>query len=119
MTDTYDAQIEALLADDFETFSALVGRDADRAPIKSHRGAWVETGAYDASLFSILPDIEQCASQVEFEGPYNERAAKYLELFDIGNNTRLPDISASGRFTREQLNEFARRQRLAREMAAE
>ncbi|MEM7398739.1 MAG: hypothetical protein AAF354_07345 [Pseudomonadota bacterium] len=121
--DTYDQQIEALLADDYEGFCELVGADdeyRDKCGIASHRTAWSRTGTFEQSLFSALPGCDKCASEVEFTRPETPTEDRFLRLFDVANNVSLPDLYASihNRFTRAQLNEFARRQRLARGIEA-
>lgn len=114
--DNYDEQIEALLADDYAEFERLAGLPLSNSyEINSDYDAWGYSGPYSDSLFAYLPynmtsGCDVCATQADL--PHLEQ--------DIGDRyfgPRRPRLPAPeddmGKFTREQLNEIARRQRLA------
>ena len=122
MTDTYDEQIEALLVNDFANYCRITGQRAN-----NHYSAWMNCGT--DSLFSFLPGVGSgcCASMIEYPEqvytPTPEVRSFYNGILENAN-LKLPDMNAVNsavreknfRYTREELEEFARRQRVAKEL---
>ena len=123
MTDTYDEQIEAILAEDPERFLEALGDEIypgeDRPilnwdkdePDTLYSRAWGATPDTKTSLFSNLSGLPVCASQIE----------KYANLPGLKNAwskiaenmpLHLSNPRDDEKPTREILEEFARRQRL-------
>ncbi len=127
MTDTYDEQIDAILAGDVERFIAALGdswnsvekweRDdlRDQACGTIYSRAWDHTGEAKASLFTNLPGCNCCASQIQSREYRDTSEAKRLyTLIRRDSKMVLRNPVRSSEPTREILNEFARRQRLCR-----
>lgn len=136
--DTYDAQIEALLAGDYAGFYRLIGWSESEIAedLELMRGCtvdgmhghiWASTAIPDGGLFARMPSSTCCASQVEEPclrrdidmGGWGEIRDRELaqvvlagSLFDLQREPGKPR-----RFSREELQEFARRQRVARAWA--
>lgn len=131
MTDTYDKQIEALLAEDYDGFISLLAPKfkTHNAIVENHTQAWMVTGdLLGGSLFAFLEGSPHCASTIEHHSGPKDSPLLYAKLIE-GSKVSLPDMDGvdmdgvdmdgvhqdSFKFTREQLEEFARRQRVARE----
>lgn len=137
MSDTYDEQIEALLSGDVSTYYKLVGdyyRRYDRydleRPPTFHFTAWNVGGDYPDSIFSKIGETGRCASQIEYSrrwwgaGKIDAAGAKIKAAVMKGSTVSLPRLAnpfllRKTVFTREQLEEFARRQRAAAAYAEE
>lgn len=114
LTARHQAQIEAMLVDDYDGFRAAA-RDGNDLPIDvctSHYHCWVNTGGYGASLFGVLPNSGCCLTQakgtdfVDWNGEIN-----WKEKLGLADNDLIPGtVFGHTRFTREQLQEFSRLQ---------
>lgn len=119
MADTYDEQIEAILAGDMERLATAIGVDKNDIDIPGNTiffGAWAATADEYASLFANLPGCSCCASQIHTpsERPKGSKEAEFYNLIRLDNKKRLYNPGTKSKPTREILNEFARRQRLCR-----
>lgn len=111
-TDTYDAQIEVLLAHNWDEFGRLVNRRLSAKKFRSHFSAWDATGTSLRSLFAYLPGCMSCPSTIEGRRVTNiEMKAAVLKDAKIMLSGR---VVQNCNFTRAELEEFARRQRVAR-----
>lgn len=116
----YEPQIEALMARDFDKFYRLVGAP-EKPQYRNFRQAincaWMTTGSYPNSLFASLPNSESCASTIE--SPHSSKSHHYAPLFGL-DNPHTPHLAGFLRYVlspeslRPVLEEFARRQTLAR-----
>ena len=127
MTDTYDEQIEAILAGDVERFIKALGPDAEpdevlevRRKAATERNlyglAWGATPQTKTSLFAYLPGCHSCASEIEneWERRDNDLAQHYYDLVHANSDFELASPNFHSIPDRKALNEFARRQRLCR-----
>lgn len=125
--DCYDLQIDAIMAGDWRAFSDLVGGDIFAEAVSSKINlvfAWALSANIPNSLFANLPNCNHCASQVEQHLDARLLSDDYYrDLF--GGDVKLTQWAEFGGsptssrdITREELRpaleEFARRQRLAR-----
>lgn len=128
MTDTYSEQIEAILAGDVERFIAALGPMSGENKQRIREGA-VENGLYFSAwghtphvktcLFANLPRCCYCPSEIEdalVDALVNEasRATRFYELIHKDSAAVLSNPDPQSKPTSEDLNEFARRQRLCR-----
>ncbi len=119
MKDTFDAEIEALLVDDYVKYQQLTGAEVD-----NHFLAW----RFAKGLFAFLPapGLSCCASMIEYIENEDWHIPDTLFMYEKileGSTVSLPDMDKVAhnsipdfRYTHEQLEEFARRQRVAREL---
>lgn len=110
----YNEQIDALVNHDYEKFCKLIKYNHSSRQITSHRKAWNWTADYATSLFANLPGYYSCASEVEHESRYydDDVICEVLANAPIS----LPDLHTVSEytFTLEELEEFKRRQLVAR-----
>ncbi len=109
--DTYTKQIELLRAGAFDEWCELTGVFGS---VENHHDAWTESALYDKSLFSNLPDYACCATMADHGswrsigtilfGKARRRLPQLLNLED----------GSDFKFTKADLQEIARRQRLVR-----
>lgn len=116
LSDLYDKQIDALLRDDYDAFANLTG---DIYPASSHNEAWIKGNCSDISIFSFFPGVSVCASQIEhryFSDSDKELCEQMREkvLAEAAVSLPLALGEDDARYTREQLEEFKRRQLVAR-----
>lgn len=118
MRSLYDAQIEALLADNIQEFNRLLGGDGVAPDIDVdawHYVAWGETGYDDGSIFQVVPLQTKTVSGLCVT-MLKERVTDYrlsimtpkalrAEADELGAlNPAIPtEIVLETRFTREQL----------------
>ncbi len=104
MKASHRIQIEALLADDYETLGGI----RPYKNISSHYDFWVNTGSLTYSFFGPLPSCAHCLTQL-MSLPYS--ASEWVEKLNLRENTLIPwKVLPYTRFTREQLEEFSRLQ---------
>lgn len=120
-TDNYDEQIEALLAGDIRKWRQLVDIDVvEWDHVEDHADAWSTC----RGLFAYLPQARfVCASMIE-HGEHRLAHPDLCWALTHDSPVVLPDMRGStvGRiaaegFTESELREFARRQRLARQLS--
>lgn len=117
----YDAQIEALLEYDYDKFCELIDKNRRSDIIDCHKAAWANTGKCEDSLFAYLPQCSYCASEIEHEED-NELIDRKVKMKEVREEVlknkpmSLPDMHEQGSyaFSREELEEFKRRQLVAR-----
>lgn len=131
----YDQQIEAILSNNFNEYLQLAGYTSTyRGEVDSHYEAWRSASSKELSLFGNLPNCKRCASQIEYhpKPPYFasepvyqatrkkvlKNAPVHLPNFDSNDMPLSEPIPMSYAthytFTRAELEEFKRRQLVAR-----
>lgn len=131
-----DKQIEALLSEDWDEMARLNGKYATSS-LCSHHDWWNHTSNVDNCLFENLPDSYFCASQIEYleefevyepdswRGPrttdytlqeklLSDSVVSLPNLQDWAGCESVVENKKDFVFTREQLEEFKRRQIKAR-----
>jgi len=78
MKKSHQAQIEAILADDYETLANLYGMDMD--DIHSHHMIWGNTEDIPGSLFASLPGCGNCLTEVQYYSYREENLAGGMKL---------------------------------------
>lgn len=120
MKESHEAQIEALLAEDWEELERIfpdVNLDADN--LIGHNNVWGNTGDELESLFSTLPGGHKCLTQIKAfcegntYGYPKEESEVWYDKLGLGTNRLIPAIvNDSTVFTEKQLREFSRLQLL-------
>jgi hypothetical protein len=111
----YKHQIDALLADDYKKFCEL----SETTHVTTHYGAWNYGAGTIKSLFADLPDCNCCASQIEWGRPMSEDVHDLKKSVLRDSELHLPNFDMDAikpkeyRFTKAELEEFARRQLVA------
>ena len=123
-TDNYNAQIEALMKNDFTKFAVLIGHPEEK--FLNHYHCWNSTGTLRKSIFANLPGCNCCATQVD-HGQFKHVGTKKfgkdrMVLPNMSNLVRWTGFTFNNenenfRFSRAQLREIARRQRMVRTAA--
>ena len=114
MKDSHEAQIEALLADDYDEVRRLLGYHPGGLCGNSHFSVWINTGASELSLFGSLPGCISCLTQIKGQHVKSPEAIEWAERLGLYTNDLVPsEVGIDIRFTREQLEEFSRLQLLA------
>ena len=120
MQENYKEQIAAILAEDWAAFASLIGYSgvAEGHKIRSFLDCWGNTGHHARSLFAYLPNCELDPLDIDDDDWADTEAFRHYDRVFGRRRIRLPFLSPDPRtyvlFSREQLEECARRQRAAR-----
>ena len=120
MKTSHEAQIEALLVDDYDTLLSMF--DQKVSSWKCHYDVWGNTPRDNDSLFAALPGTRHCLTQIKGDLDYKDNPhgvnavedMQWVRTLDLSDNILIPGVTTmETRFTRAQLEEFSRLQLLA------